>query len=412
MKYDLIVIGAGACGIIGAIVSARAGKKVLLLEKLPTIASKLKATGGGRCNLTNRLPNDEFISHFGRDGRFIRDAINIFDHKKLIDFLQDIGIQTDAPDGFRVFPASHKSTTVIASLKDELDRLKVDILCNQKVTQLISEDTHITAVKTTNNIFYSKKVILATGGNGYPALGTEGDGYRLSQSLGHSITPLYPAMMPLKIKESWVDMCRADTIAKVEIKVAIKKYKKLKAKGDLIFTKNGIRGPVVLDFAREITPILDKLDEVPISLNLTKGMNEEQILQHIKNSSSTIMTTVSQIVAKSVAREILKLSNIKENETYKQLSGISKATLISLLASTPLTIIGHDGFKMAMITRGGISLKEINPKTMQSKIIKGLFFCGEVIDIDGPCGGYNLQWAFSSGFLAGKNSSSLQEVFL
>ena len=405
--YDLIVIGSGASGMISAIISARAGNKTLLLEKLPTIASKLKATGGGRCNVTNTLSNEEFMQNFGRDGRFMQDALKIFDHKQLIKFLKDIGVETHAPDGFRIFPTSHSSSTIIKALKNELLSLGVTILCNQKVIQITQENQHITGVKTVTDTFISSNVILATGGLGYPSLGAEGDGHKIASILGHKITTLYPAMMPLHTKENWGANCRADTLAKVTIKIAIKKYKKLSAQGDLIFTKNGLRGPLILDFAREITPLLEKYNEVPILLNFTKGMNEEQIAQHLKqentkDSQKSIHQHLITLLPSALSYQLLLLAQCNPDDKYKNLQGASKLKLIQLLAWTPLTINGHDGFKMAMITRGGINLKEINPKTMQSRLIQGLYFCGEIINIDGPCGGYNLQWSFSSGYLAGK----------
>jgi predicted Rossmann fold flavoprotein len=406
-SYDLITVGAGAAGIIASIIAARNGKKVLLLEKLSQIAAKLKATGGGRCNLTNTLSNEDFMAKFGRDGRFMQNALDAFNHKQLIEFFKEIGVQTHAPDGFRVFPTSHSSTTIISALKDEMLKLGIDILNSQKVEKLLSEDNQITGVKTSTDVFLAPNVIISTGGLGYPVLGAEGDGYTLSKELGHTTTDLHPAMMPLSTKEEWVQNCRADTIAKVELRVDIKKHKKLKATGDLIFTKNGIRGPVVLDFAREITPLLSKYDEVPILLNFTKGMNEEQITQHLKNEvikkqDSTMYELVSTLLPKSLSLELCLLCKVDPDAKLKTISGKAKAKLINYLAWTPLTINGHDGFKMAMITRGGIVLKEIDPKTMQSKIINGLYFCGEVMNLDGPCGGYNLQWSFASGYLAGK----------
>ena len=410
-KYDLIVIGSGAAGIISAIIASREGKSVLLLEKLTQIASKLKATGGGRCNLTNTLSNEEFMSRFGRDGRFMQDALKAFDHNSLVDFFKEIGVETHAPDGFRIFPTSHSSVTIIKALEDEMKRVGVEVICGQKVEEILEEDSQITGVKTQANSFYAPNVVLATGGLGYPVLGAEGDGYTMANKLGHKVTELHPAMMPLKTKETWVANCRADTIAKVELRVDLKKHKKLRATGDLIFTKNGIRGPVVLDFAREVTPLLDKYGEVPLLLNLTKGMNEEQISSHIKesvskNSSAQIVEHISTLLPSALSTELCKLANIDPDAKYKELEGAKRAKLIQLLTWTPLTVTGHDGFKMAMITRGGINLKEIDPKTMQSKIINGLYFCGEIMNLDGPCGGYNLQWSFASGYLAGRLNSN------
>ncbi len=405
--YDAIVVGSGAAGIISSIISARAGKKVLLLEKLSQIASKLKATGGGRCNLTNTLLNDDFMAKFGKNGRFMQDALADFDHKDLVRFFKDIGVETHAPDGFRVFPLSHSSVTIIKALKNEMQRLGVELRCDEKVQDFLIHDAQITAVKTLKSTFYTSHVILATGGLGYPILGAEGDGHSIVKDIGHTITQLHPAMMPLKTKETWVSECRADTIAKVQLRVDLKKYRKLKEKGDLIFTKTGIRGPVVLDFAREVTPLLEKYGEVPLLLNLTQGMNEEDITKHIKkevfhNPHITFLEIVKGLLPDAISYELCKLCDINPNHTNKEIQGKSKAKLIQHLAWTPLTIIGHDGFKMAMITRGGIKLTEVNPKTMQSKLIKGLYFCGEIMNLDGPCGGYNLQWSFTSGVLAGK----------
>jgi predicted Rossmann fold flavoprotein len=406
-QYDLIVIGSGGAGIISAIVASKSGKKVLLLEKLSQIASKLKATGGGRCNLTNTLANEDFMAKFGRDGRFMQDALKEFDHYALIEFFKEIGVETHAPDGFRIFPTSHSSVTIIKALENEMNRLGIEIKCKQKVINILQESSSVKGVKTDTKTFYSSNVVLASGGLGYPTLGADGDGYTMANKLGHKITELHPAMIPLKTKEKWVANCRADTIAKVEVRVDLKKHKKLRAKGDLIFTKNGIRGPVVLDFAREVTPLLEKYEEVPLLLNLTKGMNEEQIAQQIKNEvyknpHAEIVQIINTLLPLAISLELCLLSNINPHAKYKEIQGLNRAKLIQTLAWTPLTVTGHDGFKMAMITRGGINLKEINPKTMQSKIINGLYFCGEIMNLDGPCGGYNLQWSFASGYLAGK----------
>ena len=404
--YDLIVVGSGAAGLMSSITAAKDGKKVLLLEKLSNIGSKLKATGGGKCNLTNTLSNEEFMKSFGKNGRFMQEAIDALDNNDLRDFFKSIGVETDSPDGFRVFPVGHNSTTIIKALMNELNRVNVEILLNQKVTDILVENGTCKGVKVCNEEYHSKSVVIATGGLGYPQLGAQGDGFEISSKHGHTVTDLFPAMMPLHTKEKWVD-CTADTIAKVEMKIGIPKYKKLKAKGDLIFTKKGIRGPVVLDFAKEVTPLLEKFGEVPILVNLTKGRNQEEIRTLLKQTNKkytdhTILELLSTFLPPSICRELLKMSQINTSDKYSKISGFKRDCLIQNLAWTPFTVTGHDGFKMAMITRGGVSLKEINPKNMGSKLIKNLYFCGEVMDLDGPCGGYNLQWSFSSGYLAGK----------
>lgn len=405
-NYDVIIIGSGAAGMIAGITASREGKAVLLIEQQEKLGPKLKATGGGRCNLSNTLSNADFMDSFGRNGRFMMDALNLLDHKDLMTFLNEIGVETHIPDGFRIFPITHNSATIIKALEDELKNQNVKIIYNTKVERLLFEDESIVGVQSLEEKFLATNVIVATGGLGFPTLGANGDGFTFAKELGHKVTDLYPAMLPLITKETWVANCKADTIAKAIIKIDLKKAKKLKAVGDLIFTSKGIRGPVVLDFSREVTPFLESHGEVPLLINMIKGMNEEEVRTHINkqcdlNGDSTVLENVSTLLPASIAKELCKLSNADVNKKFRKLDGQTRDTLIRNLVATPLTITDHVGFKQAMITRGGVSLKEINPKTMQSKIINGLYFCGEVVDLDGPCGGYNLQWSFSSGNLAG-----------
>jgi predicted Rossmann fold flavoprotein len=405
-SYDLIIIGAGAAGIMAAITAARRGQNVLLCEKLSKIAAKLKATGGGRCNLTNTLSNDDFMAKFGRNGRFMTPALNALDHKALIAFFAEIGVESHAPDGFRVFPISHSSVSIIMALEEELQRLGVEVITSCRIETLEHDGLRVTGVKSADKTYTAPHLIIATGGLGYPQLGAEGDGFTIASKAGHTITELYPAMMPLRTQERWVADCRADTIPKVEIRIDLPKAKNIRAHGDLIFTQNGIRGPVVLDVAREITPLIEKYGTVPILINMTKGFNEEQIRAHIKreidrNPEQSILTHMKTLLPEPLCRTLCSLAQADPDTGFNKLEGIARDALIKLLAWTPLTVIGHEGFKMAMITRGGISLKEISPDTMESKILSGLYFCGEVMDLDGPCGGYNLQWSFCSGYVAG-----------
>jgi len=404
--YDVIVVGSGGAGMIAAITARKLGKKVLLLEKLPTLGAKLKATGGGKCNLTNTLSNEDFMSSFGRNGKFMVKAISMLDKNDLRDFFSSIGVQTDTKDGFRIFPVTHNSSTIIKALEAELNRLEIEILCDVKVENLLVDDIKILGVDTSKGKFYSSNVIVATGGLGFPMLGANGDGYSFAKELGHKITELYPAMLPVYTKETWVANCTADTIAKAIVKIDLKKAKKLKAVGDLIFTSKGLRGPVILDFSREITPLLEKYDEVPLLINMVKGKNEDEIFQHLKkqsslNPDSNVVELISTLLPISVSKALCLEVGANLNKKFKDQEGQIRNDIVKIVANTPFTVIDSVGFKKAMITRGGVSLKEINPETMQSKIVKGLYFCGEVMDLDGPCGGYNLQWSFSSGNLAG-----------
>ena len=407
--FDVIVIGGGPAGIMASISAAKENKSVLLLEKLSKIAAKLKATGGGKCNLTNTLSTEDFMGKFGKNGRFMSHALEAFNANDLRDFFASIGVETIARDGFRVFPLDHSSSIILKALDDELEKLKVKVDCSVEIQSIQKEDD-IFIINSQSNIYKTKNIILATGGLGYPTLGATGDGYIYAKNFGHEVTSLHPAMMPLFTKEKNFASCKADTIAKAILKVDLPKYKKLKLTGDLIFTNNGIRGPVVLDFARELTPIIAKHNEVPLLISFLKGMNEEQIFTHIKkeiekNPTATVLENLTTLLAFSVATEICNICEIDTSEKFKNIDGIKREKLIKTLAWTPLTVIGHEGFKNAMITRGGVELKEIDSKTMQSKLVSGLYFCGEVVNIDGPCGGYNLQWSFSSGYLAGKIAS-------
>jgi predicted Rossmann fold flavoprotein len=404
--YDVIIIGSGGAGMIAAITAKKQGKSVLLLEKLPSLGAKLKATGGGKCNLTNTLSSEDFMNSFGKNGRFMSTAIGLLNKDDLREFFLSIGVQTDTKDGFRIFPVTHNSSTIIKALEAELNRLKIEVLCDTKVERLLFDGVSITGVETSKGQFDAVNVIVATGGLGFPMLGANGDGYEFAKELGHKVTDLYPAMLPIHVKEQWVANCTADTIAKAIIKVDLKKAKKLKAVGDLIFTSKGLRGPVILDFSREITPLLEKYEEVPLLINMVKGKNEDEILQHIKKQSSlnpdaNVLELISTLLPLSVSKELCLIVNAQLDKKFKDQNGQVRNDLIKIVVNTPFTVTESIGFKKAMITRGGVTLKEIDPKTMQSKLVKGLYFCGEVMDLDGPCGGYNLQWSFSSGNLAG-----------
>ena len=405
-QYDVIVIGSGGAGMIAAITAKKLGFDVLLLEKLSSLGAKLKATGGGKCNLTNTLSKEDFMSSFGRNGKFMMTAINMLDKNDLREFFSSIGVQTDTKDGFRIFPVTHNSSTIINALQKELEKLEIDILCDCKVDRLLCDNTKITGVQTQKGNFEAPHVIVATGGLGFPMLGANGDGYEFAKELGHKVTDLYPAMLPVYTKETWVANCTADTIAKAIVRIDLKKAKKLKAVGDLIFTSKGLRGPVILDFSREITPLLEKYDEVPLLINMVKGKSEDEIFQHLKKQATlkpdaNVVELLSTLLPASVSKELCLQVKANLDKKFKDQDGQIRNDLVKIVANTPFTVTDSVGFKKAMITRGGVSLKEINPNTMQSKIVDGLYFCGEVMDLDGPCGGYNLQWSFSSGYLAG-----------
>lgn len=395
---------------MAAITAARCGSRVLLLEKQSQSGAKLRASGGGRCNLANTLSSEQFIARFGREGRFMIPALKALDHDALVEFFAGIGVECNALDGYRIFPVTHKSDTVVAALEAEIKRLDIELLYGQKVEKIDQQNGAVIGVTTNTQSYRAANVIIASGGPGYPSLGADASGYDLAAATGHQISELFPAMLPLKTRETWVKKCRADTIGKAEMRINLPEAKKLQAKGDLIFTENGIRGPIVLDFAREITPLLKKYGEVPLLINLTQGMNEEQIRERLKkaqsnNKSASVADLLATFINRPLARELCQLASIDPDSAYGRLAGQQRDELIKLLTWTPLTVIGHDGFAAAMVTRGGVALKQISPETMQSRLLQGLYFCGEIVDLDGPCGGFNLHWAFASGHLAGQLKS-------
>lgn len=391
---------------MAAIAAAREGAAVTVFDQLDRIAAKVRASGGGRCNLANTLSTPEFIRRFGRNGKFMLPALQKYDQQWLRGFFAEIGVETQACDGFRVFPVGHDAEIVVNAFNSELKKFRVSVLTRHRVEKLLTEENKICGLQVGGKDFAAEKVIVATGGKGYPVLGGSDLGYQLAAEVGHKIEPVFPAMLPLKCRETWVSNCRADTIGKAIISINLPTCKKLQAQGDLIFTRDGIRGPVVLDFAREITPLLEKFSEVPILLNLVGGLNEEQVRQRIMArvsafSQESVLMTLSSFLPQPLALELCRIAGADFNQRFKQLSGPIRENLIKTLVATPLTINGHEGFAQAMVTRGGVCLKEVNPQNLESRLVKGLFFCGEILDLDGPCGGFNLQWAFSSGFLAG-----------
>lgn len=403
-RYDVIVVGGGASGMVAAISAARMGSKTLICESSRRLGTKVLATGGRRCNLTNTLSVPEFMERVRPHGRFMGPALELLGGVKLRQFFADIGMATVVLDGFRVWPETRRSATVLAALTDELDRLGVDVALRCRV-QGTTHDGRDFRVEHAEGTFESKHLVLATGGLALPRSGALGDGYRLAEAFGLRCTPRYPAGVPLVTAERWTAQCVAHTVGKAHVQVALPKCGRFTITGALIFTKDGIRGPVVLDLSREISPLLAKHGEVPLIMNLCDGKTGEDWQRIFKankrQGSSTVVSIVAQHLAEPIAESICALADIDSAVTMHELTGRQRDAVIRLLVKTPLTVTGTTGYDGAFITRGGVRLKEVRPNTLESKQQPGLYLCGEVLDIDGPCGGFNLQWAFASGYLAG-----------
>ncbi|MEL6430805.1 MAG: aminoacetone oxidase family FAD-binding enzyme [Planctomycetota bacterium] len=411
--YDVVIIGGGASGLVAGIRAGRLGRRALVIERSPSPGRKLLASGGQRCNLSNTLDADTFMERVGREGRFMSTALDGLGGPKLREFFHGIGVQTVVLDGFRVWPETRKSSTVLKGLLAELERLGVPIATDTEVTGTEFEDGTF-RVHHAGGTFHSTELVLATGGLALPKSGASGGGYGFAESFGHRITARHPAGVPVVTAEDWPARLTAHTIGKAHLQVALKKHAKIARTGDLIFTKKGLRGPVVLDISRELSPLLERYEEVPLHLNLCRGRTQEDWQTILKawrtGPERGLLDCMEEHLPRDVAEVLVELAGGDTRATVQSLKGEAKDALIRTLVKTPITVTGHTGYDGAFVTRGGARLKDVRPETLESKHQPGLYLCGEVLDIDGPCGGFNLQWAFASGYLAGGGRAAASEA--
>jgi hypothetical protein len=405
---DVLIVGGGPAGLASAIFAARNGHKAVVLERLNSPGRKLLATGGGHCNLTNTLPLETFARNFGKQWRFTMPAFQDLNPQALRDFFSNLGVKTESPDGFHVFPISNKASDVLNALLSECRKLGVEILSGKPARQLTVENGTIRGVIMESEEMKADKVIIACGGRSYPALGSNGSGYQLAKFAGHKIIEPLPSLAELYCSEKWPGACAGITLKNIRIDILPPKRAAEFSEGDFLFTHSGISGPAALNISGTVAELLHQNNSAEIFVNFFPGksvsdwMNDFEFWQR-KDGRKQISKIISEYLPRRLA-EIFCSESGCENIEAARLSRVSREKLSSMLSSCKLKITGTAGFDKAMVTRGGVALKEINPKTMESRIVKGLYFAGEVIDIDGPCGGFNLQWAFSSGHLAGKNT--------
>lgn len=401
---DVVIVGAGASGMVAGIRAARLGRRAVIVERSPSPGRKLLASGGQRCNLSNTLETPEFMERVGRDGRFMGPALELLSGPKLREFFHGIGVQTVCHDGFRVWPETRKSSTVLKGLLGELERLGVPIECGREVTGT-SFDDGVFTVEHADGHLRSRELILATGGLALPKSGASGGGYGFAESFGHRITARFPAGVPLVTAEDWPARCTAHTVGKAHLQVAIKKHAKVARTGDLIFTRNGLRGPVVLDISRELVPLLERLGEVPLTMNLCRGRTQDEwqgvFKEWRRDGERPLLERLTEHLPLELAEVMCELAGAEGAAPIQKASGEVRDALARTLAKTPIMVTGHTGYDGAFVTRGGARLKDVRPETLESKHQPGLYLCGEVLDLDGPCGGFNLTWAWASGYLAG-----------
>ena len=417
---DVVVVGAGPAGLMAAMQAARQGRRTVLIEQMEEPGKKLLVTGGGRCNLTNALDGDGMMGRFGKKGRFMRPALASLSPEGLRGLLSEIGIETHCSDGFHYFPISESAAEVRDALARAARESGVVFVVGRKASELVLENGEIAGLALEaegpeGEGITSPCVILATGGRSYSQFGATGVGYRLARKAGHALEEPLPALVPLLVREEWVGQCAGVTIKSARARIDLPGYPKAGSSGDLLFTHRGLSGPLILDLSGEVAFLLRSADAVPLRVTLTKEtLPADEWLKKIdgwaqSDGAKLLHSVVGRCVPDSVAKAICGLVGCGADQRVAYLTRLQRQELATSLAGVTLTAIDTEGFGKAMVTRGGVSLKEVSPQSLESRIVKGLFFAGELLDLDGPCGGYNLQWAFSSGFLAGLSAAAGRE---
>jgi hypothetical protein len=412
-SYDIAVIGAGAAGSMAAIRAGQFNKKVVLLEKNEIIGRKILMTGRGRCNLTNSGKLDTFIEKFGRPGQFLRNAFYAFSNEDVMDFFKSKGLELKSERQGRVFPLSDNARSVTQVLEKCLEENKVDVRYKVRIRELkISGEKFILETDGVN--ITAKKIILATGGASYKDTGSTGDGFQIAQTLGHTILPLRPGLVPLKTKEAWVKEVQGLTLKNVRLCFLAGRKKIVSDVGELLFTHFGVSGPLILDLSADIVRLLSEEGQMSLLIDLKPGIDsnemDDKLLREIReHGGREIKTMLASALPLKLAPLILRLLDIEPHKKVHQMNKEDRRKLAKILKGLPLTIVGSLPLEEAMVTCGGVSIKEIDPRTMESKVVPGLYFAGEVIEGGAPSGGYNLQQAFSTGYLAGESSGGCVE---
>ncbi len=420
---NTIVIGGGPAGMMAAMQAAKMGDNVTLLEKMPSLGRKLLITGKGRCNITSSLPMEEFISNVPGNGMFLYSSFQQFTNKDIIGLLEQEGLQVKEERGHRIFPITDQAKDVLNIFLSLLKKYKVIVKTNAKVEKLIIKEGKAVGVQCLfcdeeEKILEAQKFILATGGKSYPITGSTGDGYRLAQQVGHTITKIKPSLVPLTTCGESLKLCKKmQGLSLKNVKIQLKD--KLKNKtiyedfGEMLFTHWGISGPTILSASAHLLrypKVEDLLQNHQIYLKidlkpaLTVEKLEERLLRDFtKFRNKEFKNSLDELLPKKMIEPIIEITQIEPDKKVNAITKQERLRLVQLLKDLELEINGFRPIEEAIITSGGISIKEINPKTMESKIVKGLYFAGEVIDVDAYTGGFNLQIAYSTGYSAGSH---------
>lgn len=409
-SFDIAVIGGGAAGCMAAIRAGQLGESVLLIERNKFLGVKILMTGKGRCNITNAAPIDVFIKKFNPGGEFFRTAFFTFSSEDLIEFFRSKGLELKIERQGRVFPVTDKAKSVVETLEACLKESGVHLIYDTRITAIRFNDGSFILASEGSDSLKAKKVIVATGGASYKATGSTGDGFKIAEHLGHKIEPLKPALVPLKTKETWVKDLQGLGLENIRITLHLGNKKLISEIGELMFAHFGVSGPLVLDMSGDIVSALAHHKEILMTIDLKPGLRIEQLESKLVHKFTVkggvqIRTLMYDMLPKRMVDVFLKLLDMPTAKRANQITKDDRQAIINMLKALPLTITGSLPIEEAMVTGGGVSRRDINPRTMESKIVPGLYFAGEVIEGAAPSGGYNLQQAFSTGYLAGENAS-------
>ena len=407
----IIVIGGGAAGVMAAIRAAEGGAHVTLFEKMPQIGRKLRITGKGRCNLTNTADVAEVVKNIPGNGKFLFSALKNFSPVDAVNFFESLGVKTKVERGGRIFPASDDASEVIDALIKRLAILGVEVKTNSPVKEILSEQKKIAGVLVDGKIFKCDALILATGGMSYPATGSTGDGFKFARKLGHTVTEILPALVPLETEEEFVKDLQGLSLRNVRVKLLADGKKISEHFGEMLFTHFGVSGPIILTLSRRAAKLLAEKKFVELEINLKPALSPEQLDARIlrdfdKFKGKIAKNSLGDLLPAKLIPLVLDLAYLPEEKRVDEITAAERRRLAKILQGLPLTITATRPISEAIVTSGGVDVKELDPRTMRSKLVENLFVVGEVADVDGFTGGFNLQAAWAMGNAAGRGVRS------